>query len=170
VAGPERPSGGGDRPAPPRGGRPPGEDPRRDPVRELEQVREAGRRSLLFSLLLLCSLVAARLPFPWSAVGLLFTAAALVAGGLAVAAAWSARRRLTVAVMGGGLALGLFLLLTQVASVALWPWQADLRDCRAAAATQSARSACDRDFEDELQRWTESLGGFSGGGAAGSGS
>ncbi|ROP43137.1 hypothetical protein [Pseudokineococcus lusitanus] len=136
-------------------------------MRELEQVREAGRRSLLFSLLLLCSLVAARLPFPWSAVGLLFTAAALVAGGLAVAAAWSARRRLTVAVMGGGIALGLFLLLTQVASVALWPWQADLRDCRAAAATQSARAACDRDFEDELQRWTESLGGL-GGGAAGS--
>lgn len=140
----------------------PSRRPQDDPGRRPEDdpgsaARDAARASLLFSLLLLGALLAARLPFPWTAVGLLFTAAALVAGGLGLAAALRARRRATAAVLAGGLLLALFVLLTQVAGLLFWPFQEGLRDCLAGAVTDPARAACQTEFTEGTTRWAEEL-------------
>jgi len=140
--------------------------PRRPPesrsgARDEEAAGLAARRSLLFSLLLLGALLAARLPFPWMAVGLLFTVAALVVGSLAVAAALGARRRGTAAVLVGGLLLALLVLLSQVAGLVFWPVQAEMRECLSGAVTEQASAQCRADFEDDLTRWVEGMAGLS---------
>lgn len=121
---------------------------------------DAVRRSLLFSLLLLGALLAERLPFPWSGLGLLFTVGALVAGGLALADAVRARRRSTLVVLVAGLVLALLVLVAQVTALLLWPLQDGLRDCLAGAVTEQAQAACQRQFAEDLTRWAESLGGL----------
>ncbi|WP_299037219.1 hypothetical protein [uncultured Pseudokineococcus sp.] len=138
----------------------PGEPPG---SRDEETAREAARHSLLFSLLLLGALLAARLPFPWSAVGLLFTVAALVVGGLGLAAALRARRRGTAAVLVGGLVLALFVLLSQAAALLVWPVQEELRECLSGAVTDGARTQCQNEFTDGITRWADELTQLAGG-------
>ncbi|NNH22452.1 hypothetical protein [Pseudokineococcus marinus] len=111
----------------------PGEPGGRHDAPERGPAADAVRRSLLFSLLLLGALLAERLPFPWSGTGLLFTAGALVAGGLALADAVRARRSGTLVVLAAGLVLALFVLVAQVVALVVWPLQDGLRDCLAGA-------------------------------------
>jgi len=143
---------------PPR--RPPGDPGTRSGARAEESAREAARRSLLFSLLLLGALLAARLPFPWTAVGLLFTTAALVVGGLGIAAALQARRRATAAVLVGGLLLTLFVLLSQAVGLLFWPFQEDMRECLSGAVTDQARTQCQTDFTEGVTSWLEGVSGL----------
>ncbi|MEJ5944428.1 hypothetical protein WDZ17_03870 [Pseudokineococcus basanitobsidens] len=140
---PGAPDGGGGRPGAP----PP------------EAAAEAARRALLFSLLLLGALLAARLPQPWAAVGLGFTVAALVVGGLALAASLRARRRGSAAVLSAGLVLALLVLLVQSAALLLWPLQGSLRECLEGAVTAQARTTCQDEFTQRTTSWLEQVGG-----------
>ncbi|MEJ5914776.1 hypothetical protein [Pseudokineococcus sp. 1T1Z-3] len=129
-----------------------------------DAAREAAGRALVFSLLLLGALLASRLPGLWSAVGLLFTVSALVVGGLALAAAWRARRRGSVSVLAGGLVLTGFVLVSQSAALLIYPLQGDLRDCLAGAVTTQAQAACQQQFTQDVTSWAERLGGSAPGG------
>ncbi|GAA2031591.1 hypothetical protein WDZ16_11925 [Pseudokineococcus marinus] len=142
----------------------PGEPGGRHDAPERGPAADAVRRSLLFSLLLLGALLAERLPFPWSGTGLLFTAGALVAGGLALADAVRARRSGTLVVLAAGLVLALFVLVAQVVALVVWPLQDGLRDCLAGAVTEQAQAACQQQSVEDLTRWAEELGGLRSGG------
>ena len=130
---------------PPAGPAPHGPDGARGPQDPAgrERAAVAARRSNLFVLLALASLVSASLPLPWGIAGTAFGVAALVVGLMAVIAAMDARLRAgRVAVLWVSLAVVAVVVLLQLVRLVAYPTIVQDQECRREAITLTAQAAC----------------------------
>ena len=111
----------------------------------------------LFAVLVLASVLVATLRLPWQAAALPFAIAAVVVGVRAVVVAVRARSRGLAPVLAVGLAISLSWTLLLSVQLALWPAQQDKQECLERALTIGAKSACETQFERDLDDLRTSL-------------
>ncbi|MEV7972537.1 hypothetical protein [Cellulomonas sp. NPDC089187] len=145
-------------PAPSRRALPP--EPAPEPPNP-EAVLATGRLVRHFGVWMLAAVVVGLLPLPWGVASLAFIVGAVITGIRALRTATKGR-------VGGGLAplvvigLGLagMLGLMTLAPLAVWPAQQDLQQCLGSAVTETARTGCQVEFEQQstelLNRWLPS--------------
>jgi hypothetical protein len=140
---------------PPRPATPPAPSPppqRARPPADPAAARETARAVTRFAAFMLAAMLCLQLPVPWQAAGIAFTAGGLVTGVTAVRRAVAARLGAgLLGFLGVGLAVGVVMLLLQVAAIALWPAAFELQECRRDALTLRAQEQCQRGYE----RWIE---------------
>ncbi|MBI9114151.1 hypothetical protein [Sanguibacter suaedae] len=145
----------GDGPDPATGGRP-GRPPRR-PV-DPEAARQGTRLVLWFGLLMLASLLATALPLPWRLGGLAVVGAAVVLGVRALRRTWRAGVRGTMTfALSAGLVATLGLGATILAVIPVWDVETERQDCMDRAITLTARSSCQKAYDDAITAWLDSL-------------
>lgn len=111
----------------------------------------AGKMSLYFAVLILGAILTSELNLPWKVSALVFGAAALVAGIIAMVRAVKAKMRGSIfGFLSLGLVLTVIVTLTQVWAIALWPWQSNYETCLDNAITDQAHHKCITDYEDHL--------------------
>ncbi len=99
---------------------------------------------------MLSSVLVATLPLPWQAAALVFALAALVVGGWAVVVGARSRARGLLPMLAIGVVIALSWTLILAVQLALWPVQQDKQDCLAGALTVSAQSACETQYQKDL--------------------
>jgi hypothetical protein len=115
------------------------------------------RRTRLFGVLVLGSILVATLPLPWQAAALLFAIAALGVGIWALLGAVRGRTRGLVPLLSVGVVVALSWTLILGVQLALWPVQQDRQDCLRGALTISATNACEQQYEQDLDKLRTSL-------------
>ena len=142
---------------------PPAGEPSRAPVvadqppADPEGTARATGLTRLFAVLVLASVLVATLPLPWQAAALLFALAAVVVCVRAVVVAVRARSRGLVPLLSVGLVIALSWTLLLSVQLALWPAQQDKQECLEGALTVGAKSACETQFEKDLDDLRTSL-------------
>ena len=151
------------RPTPPTrevGPRPP--TPRRPdlPKPTPEQLAETSGAVLRFGLLMLAALLTSRLPVPWQVASPVFALAAVIFGVRSIVRVRRTGIRGTLtAMLAGGVALSVVLLLSSLTMLSLWSAQVDRDRCLGSALTISAKEQCERTFQDAVtQRYGTSTG------------
>ena len=130
--------------------------PERQPP-DPEAFAHATRLTRLFGVLVLGSVLVATLPLPWQAAGLLFAVGAVVVGIRGLIIAGRARTRGLVPLLSVGLVIALSWTLILGVQLALWPVQQDKQECLEGALTISATTACETQYEKDLDDLRSSL-------------
>ncbi|GEL96553.1 hypothetical protein [Cellulomonas terrae] len=146
------PPAGGPQPAPVAPERPPA-----DP----EGTARATSLTRLFAVLVLASVLVETLRLPWQAAALPFALAAVVVGVRALVVAVRARSRGLAPLLAVGLFVSLSWSLLLVGQVATWPAQVAKEECLDGALTIGARSACETQYEQDVEELLPSMGGRS---------
>ncbi|GEK22265.1 cytochrome d ubiquinol oxidase subunit II [Cellulomonas xylanilytica] len=123
--------------------------PERPPA-DPEGTARATSLTRLFAVLVLASVLVATLRLPWQAAALPFALAAIVVGVRALVVAVRARARGLGPLLAVGLVISLAWTLLLSVQLALWPAQQDKQECLEGALTLGARSACETQFEKDL--------------------
>ena len=122
-----------------------------------EGTARATSLTRLFAVLVLASVLVATLRLPWQAAALPFALAAVVVGVRAIVVAVRARSRGLTPVLAVGLVISLSWTLVLSVQLALWPAQQAKQECLERALTIGARSACESQFEKDLDDLRTSL-------------
>ena len=124
-----------------------------------EQLADAGRAVMRFGLLMLAALLTSRLPVPWQVASPVFALAAVVVGLRSVVRVRRAGvRGVLPAMLGGGIALSVVLLLSSLTMLALWPAQVERQQCLDSALTIAAQEQCERAFQEAVTERAEPTG------------
>ncbi|KQR16861.1 hypothetical protein [Cellulomonas sp. Leaf334] len=142
---------------PPAGGAPQAPVVPERPPADPEGAARATSLTRLFAVLVLASVLVATLRLPWQAAALPFVLAAVVVGVRAVVVALRARARGLAPVLAVGLVISLLWTFSLLVQLAPWQAQQDKQDCLARALTIGARSACETQFEKDLDDLYTSL-------------
>lgn len=134
--------------------------PERPPA-DPEGAARATSLTRLFAVLVLASVLVATLRLPWQAAALPFAIAAVVVGIRAVVVAVRARAQGLAPVLAVGLVISLLWTLSLSVQLAPWEAQQDKQDCLERALTIGARSACETQFEKDVEKLRTSLEGRS---------
>lgn len=134
--------------------------PERPPA-DPEGTARATRLTRLFAVLVLASVLVETLRLPWKAAALPFALAAVVVGVRAVVVAVRARSRGLAPLLAVGLFVALSWALLLTGQVATWPAQLDKEECLDGALTIGARSACETQYEQDVEELISSVGGRS---------
>ena len=122
-----------------------------------EGTARATSLTRLFAVLVLASVLVATLRLPWQAAALPFALAAVGVGDRAIVVAVRARSRGLAPVLAVGLVISLSWTLLLSVQLALWPAQQNKQECLERALTIGAKSACETQFEKDLDDLRTSL-------------
>jgi len=144
---------------PPAGAPAPGQPPvtPERPAADPEGTARATSYTRLFAVLVLASVLVATLRLPWQVAALPFALAAVVVGVRALVVAVRARARGLAPLLAVGLVISLSWTLLLSVQLALWPAQQDKQECLERALTIGAKSACETQFEKDLDDLRTSL-------------
>lgn len=127
-----------------------------DPVAESPARSKASKASVVFALLVLCTIVTSNYPLPFKVTGLLFGLAALVMGVRAVVLLIRAKLGSGIAVVSiMGIVLTAFTVFGIAGQVILWPVQSDYETCQREALTGQAIDACTQEYTTTLENLQE---------------
>lgn len=115
-----------------------------------EGTARAASHTRLFGVLILASVLVATLPLPWQAAAFPFALGALVVGVRALVVAARARARGLIPMLSVGTVIALSWTFLLGVQLALWPLQQDRQDCLQGALTIEARTACESQYEKDL--------------------
>ncbi|MBO3083664.1 hypothetical protein [Cellulomonas fengjieae] len=122
-----------------------------------EGTARAARHTRLFGVLVLGSVLVATLPLPWQAASLVFALGGVAVGIRALVVAARAHSRSLLPMLSVGVVIALSWTFLQAVQLAFWPVQQDLQDCLRSALTIEARTACESQYERDLEQLQDSL-------------
>jgi hypothetical protein len=113
-------------------------------------VARGGRLIRHFGVYLLAAIAVSMLPLPWQAASLVFVVGALLSGLRALGAVRLARLGGVMPMLVAGLVMTGLLLMATLYSLSGWTAATERQDCLRTALTESARVACEQQYEDAL--------------------